>query len=45
MAKKTRLAGNKVGKCKGGKGNGNSNEGGQRWRQRLKPFQQWQRQQ
>ncbi len=28
MATATRLAGNKEGKCKGGKGNANSNEGG-----------------
>ncbi len=38
MATATRLAGDKEGKCKGGKGNCNGNEGGWRWRQQLKPF-------
>jgi hypothetical protein len=36
MAMETRLAGNKEGKCKGGKGNGDGNEGRQRWQQWLK---------
>jgi hypothetical protein len=39
MATATRVAGNKEGKCKGGKGNCNGNKGGWRWRQQLKPFQ------
>ncbi len=45
MASAMRLASNKVGKCKGGKGIGNRNEGGQKWQQWLKPFQRWQRRQ
>ena len=36
MATAMRLAGNKEGKCKGSKGNGNSNEGGWRLKQWLK---------
>jgi hypothetical protein len=45
MATTTRLVGNKEGKCKGGKGNCNGNEGRWRWWQQLKPFQRWQRRQ
>ncbi len=44
MAMATRLVGNKEGKCKGSRGNGNGNEGGRRWQQRLKQGQRWQRQ-
>jgi hypothetical protein len=45
MATAMRFGGNEEGKCKGGKGNGDSNEGGQQWQQRLKPFQWWQQRQ
>jgi hypothetical protein len=45
MAKAMRLVGDKEGKCKGGKFNCDSNEGGWQWRQPLKPFQRWQRRQ
>ncbi len=43
MATAMRLAGDKEGKCKGGKFNSNGDEGGWRWQQPLKPFQRWQR--
>ncbi len=43
MATAMRLAGNKEGKCKGGKFDSNGDEGGWQWQQPLKPFQQWQR--
>ncbi len=43
MVMAMRLAGAEEGKCKGGKFNSNGDEGGWRWRQPLKPFQQWQR--
>jgi hypothetical protein len=45
MAMATRLAGDKEGKCKGSKSNGDGNEGGWQWQQWLKPFQRWQQQQ
>ncbi len=45
MAMTMRLAGNEEGKCKGGKGNCNGDEGRWRWQQWLKPFQRWQRRQ
>ncbi len=43
MATETRLAGDKEGKCKGSKGNGNGNEGGRGRQQWLKQGQWWQR--
>ena len=43
MAMATRLAGDKEGKCKGSKSNGDGNEGGWQWGQRLKQGQRWQR--
>ncbi len=45
MAINTRLAGDKEGKCKGGMGNSNGNEGRQWRQQRLIQGQRWQRQQ
>jgi hypothetical protein len=41
----TRLAGDKEGKCKGGKGNCGGDKGRWRWRQQLMPFQRWQQRQ
>jgi hypothetical protein len=42
MATEARLAGNKEGKCKGGKSNDDGDEGRQRWQQQLKQGQRWQ---
>ncbi len=36
-ATETRLAGDEEGKCTGGKGDDDGDEGGRRWPQRLKP--------